>query len=125
MTVEVRLQYRKFDQRYMDIVAQGNEKLGRIIRGHEPGQPYRNDLPVTTLAFDRVTFPVAGVDMSVTNPDCEIPVWQRWNDYGIGLLLKGKGGTPAGRRSVLRTGKVGPVGWSPQSGARLRHGGAD
>ncbi len=90
VTVELKLQYRKFDQRFMDIVARGNEKLGRIIRGHEPGQPYRNDLPVTTLAVDRLTFPVSGVETSVTNPDRELPAWQRWNDYGIGLLLKGK-----------------------------------
>ncbi len=90
VTVELKLQYRKFDQRYMDIVARGNEKLGRIIRGHEPGKPYRNDLPITTLAVDRVTFPVAGVETGVSNPDREIPAWQRWNDYGIGLLLKGK-----------------------------------
>ncbi len=92
ITVEVKLQYRKFDQRYMNFVAQANEKLGRIIRGHQPGQPYVNDLPITTLAQDSVTFPVAGVDATVTNPPVEFPEWQRWNDYGIGLLLKGKVG---------------------------------
>ncbi|HUG70304.1 MAG TPA: multiheme c-type cytochrome [Pirellulaceae bacterium] len=90
VTVELKLQYRKFDQRYMDFVAQANEKLGQTIRGHEPGKPYHNDLPITTLAVDRVTFPIAGVAAEVTNPDRDIPVWQRWNDYGIGLLLKGK-----------------------------------
>ncbi|MDA0810421.1 MAG: multiheme c-type cytochrome [Planctomycetota bacterium] len=92
VTVDVRLLYRKFDQRYMDIVARGNEKLGRIIRGHNPGQPYQNELPVITLASDRVTFPVAGVEGEIENSVPEIPLWQRWNDYGIGLLLKGKDG---------------------------------
>ncbi len=29
-------------------------------------------------------------DQDVKNAPREIPVWQRWNDYGIGLLLKGK-----------------------------------
>ncbi|MEX0818212.1 MAG: multiheme c-type cytochrome, partial [Pirellulaceae bacterium] len=91
VTVDVKLQYRKFDQRYMDIVAKSNEKLGQIIRGHEPGQPYHNELPIMTLAVDTVTFPVAGVDVPVSNEPREIPPWQRWNDYGIGLLLKGKG----------------------------------
>lgn len=90
ITVDVRLQYRKFDQRFMDIVATNNEKLGLIIRGHQPGQPYRNELPVVTLASDRVTFPIEGVAASVKNPTPDFPVWQRWNDYGIGLLLKGK-----------------------------------
>jgi len=90
VTVEVKLQYRKFDQRYMDFVARKNESLGETIRGHEPGEPYVNELPVTTLAVDRVTFPVEGVAAEVSNPQREIPAWQRWNDYGIGLLLKGK-----------------------------------
>ncbi|MEO8496151.1 MAG: multiheme c-type cytochrome, partial [Planctomycetota bacterium] len=92
VTVELKLQYRKFDTRYMDIVAQKTEKLGQIIRGHEPGKPYQNELPITTLAVDRVTFPIEGVKAEVTNAPRDIPPWQRWNDYGIGLLLKGKGG---------------------------------
>ncbi|OYP39127.1 tetratricopeptide repeat protein [Rhodopirellula sp. MGV] len=90
VTVELKLQYRKFDQRYMDFVAKQNEKLGQIIRGHEAGQDYINELPITTLATDTVTFPVQGVASSVSNAERDIPVWQRWNDYGIGLLLKGK-----------------------------------
>ncbi|MCH5375861.1 MAG: tetratricopeptide repeat protein, partial [Planctomycetes bacterium] len=90
VTVEVKLQYRKFDSRYMDFVARSNEALGKTIRGHVPGRPYRNDLPITTLAADRLTFPVKGASGVVSNPLPEFPVWQRWNDYGIGLLLKGK-----------------------------------
>jgi tetratricopeptide (TPR) repeat protein len=90
VTVEVKLQYRKFDQRYMDFVARTNERVGNMIRGHEPGRPYQNDLPITTLAVDKVTFPVAGVDAGLSQPAPDFPLWQRWNDYGIGLLLKGK-----------------------------------
>ncbi len=89
--VELKLQYRKFDQRYMDFVAKQNEKLGQTIRGHEPGTDYVNQLPITTMASDSITFPVAGVEVAVENPARDIPMWQRWNDYGIGLLLKGKG----------------------------------
>lgn len=89
VTVEVKLQYRKFDQRFMDFVARTNERLGSTIRGHQPGKPYHNELPITTLAADKVTFPVAGVDSPITNPTPDFPLWQRWNDYGIGLLLKG------------------------------------
>ncbi len=90
ITVEVRLRYRKFDQRYMDFVARTNAELGNRIRGYEPGKPYVNELPVMTLAVDQVTFPVAGVNEAVENPLPQHPIWQRWNDYGIGLLLKGK-----------------------------------
>lgn len=88
--VEVKLQYRKFDQAYMDFVAKQNEKLGQIIRGHQPGADYVNQLPITTMATDTITFPIAGGESQVDNPARDIPAWQRWNDYGIGLLLKGK-----------------------------------
>lgn len=90
VTVEVKLQYRKFDQRYMDFVAKKNAQLGNKIRGYEPGKPYVNELPISTLAVDKVTFPVEGVEATVENPAVDFPLWQRWNDYGIGLLLKGK-----------------------------------
>jgi tetratricopeptide (TPR) repeat protein len=90
--VELKLQYRKFDQTYMDFVARRNEQLGQTIRGHQPGEPYTNDLPITTLASDSIVFPVAAADTEavIDNRDREIAAWERWNDYGIGLLLKGK-----------------------------------
>jgi len=80
LTVEVGLNYRKFDTTYLKYVY---------------GPDYVNDLPVLDLASDRVTFPVvaAGADPSeapaVDNPESPIPEWQRWNDYGIALLRKG------------------------------------
>ena len=90
VTVTVKLQYRKFDQTYMDFVAQSLRKLDRPIRGDRPGRPYHNELPITTLAADRITFPIAGQPAVVSNTTPEIPIWQRWNDYGIGLFLEGK-----------------------------------
>lgn len=74
VTVEARLQYRKFDTTYMQ---------------HVYGQDYVNELPIITLAEDRITFPVAGSAMTASNQPREIPEWERWNDYGIGLLRKG------------------------------------
>ena len=76
VTVEVALRYRKFDTTYMQ---------------HVFGDDYVNQLPVMTLASDKVTFPVAGTpgEVSIENPPVEFPEWQRWNDYGIGLLRKG------------------------------------
>ena len=90
VTVELKLQYRKFDSQYMRFVAQQGKVGGEPIRGFVEGTPYINELPVTTLAVDRVTFPVEGIPAQPTNPPRDIPTWQRWNDYGIGLLLKGK-----------------------------------
>jgi hypothetical protein len=74
ITVEARLQYRKFDTIYMQ---------------HVYGQEYVSDLPILTLAVDRVVFPVRGRAESVPAQESPIPEWQRWNDYGIGLLRKG------------------------------------
>lgn len=90
VTVEIKLQYRKFDQTYMEFVTRTAKPGDLPIRGHEAGQPYRNELPVTTLATDRVTFAIAGLGQEVTNDESKIPLWQRWNDYGIGLLLEGQ-----------------------------------
>ena len=74
VTVEARLQFRKFDTTYMQYVY---------------GEDYVNDLPIMTLAEDRVVLPVEGVDAPVANAESGIVEWQRWNDYGIGLLRKG------------------------------------
>lgn len=90
ITVEVKLQYRKFDKIYTDFFTKQAKPGDNPIRGHKPGEAYSNDLPITTLAADKITFPIAGYDSVVENPKCEIPVWQRWNDYGIGLFLKGR-----------------------------------
>ena len=99
VTVEVKLQYRKFDTEYMQFVADKGHVGGGKLRGDDGTRPYKNELPITTLAVDRVTFPVApaaadgavpSAAANVTNPERDIPAWQRWNDYGIGLLLKGK-----------------------------------
>ena len=90
ITVEVKLQYRKFDTEYMQFVAQNGKVGGAPIRGHKEGESYVNELPITTMAVDRVTFPIEGAAGEVTNDKRDIPPWQRWNDYGIGLLLKGR-----------------------------------
>jgi tetratricopeptide (TPR) repeat protein len=96
VTVEVKLQYRKFDTEYMQFVADKGHVGGAKLRGDDGSRPYLNQLPITTLARDRVTFPIATMSddtpaaFDVANPERDIPAWQRWNDYGIGLLLKGK-----------------------------------
>lgn len=79
--VEVKLQYRKFDTTYMEYVF---------------GKGHTNDLPITTIAADRVVLPVEGGAPAATNALSAVPEWQRWNDYGIGLLLKGDKGSEKG-----------------------------
>lgn len=90
-TVEVtaKLRYRKFDQEYIEYIRadRGAEDVPLPAGLGAAGTP--TDIPITTIAEDSLTFAVAGND-PVDNPPRDIPAWQRWNDYGIGLLLKGK-----------------------------------
>jgi tetratricopeptide (TPR) repeat protein len=75
LQIDVKLQYRKFDATY--------------VRYFEHDPAAKDSLPVVTLASDRITFPVRGVPLANENPSSGIDLWQRWNDYGIGLLRKG------------------------------------
>ena len=81
INVEVKLQYRKFDTTYMQYVM---------------GKTYTNELPITTIATDEITFPVAGVATDIPEQTSPVVPWQRWNDYGIGLFLKGSAGSEKG-----------------------------
>jgi len=91
LTIEVKLQYRKFDKQYMDFVTGTSKPGDNPINGFTRGEKYINNLPIITLAADTITLPVEGVAAATpANPPSAIPPWQRWNDYGIGLLLKGK-----------------------------------
>jgi hypothetical protein len=75
--IDARLLFRKFDTRYMAFVT---------------GDPaYRNDLPIVTLATDSIVLPVSGDAREAASPS-PISAWERWNDYGIGLLRKGERG---------------------------------
>src|SRR6185503_8492945 len=48
------------------------------------------------IAADTITFPIEGVTAIVSNEPSKVPPWQRWNDYGIGLLNKGDRGSEKG-----------------------------
>lgn len=81
VTLEAKLNYRKFDRKYMDYV---------FGKGETKGGP----LPVVVMAKDSLQLPVEG-GIAVNNSPSPIKdEWQRWNDYGIGLFLEGadKGG---------------------------------
>jgi tetratricopeptide (TPR) repeat protein len=76
VAVEVALKYRKFDSIFLRYI-EGDAFAG-------------NELPVTVIASDRVVF--ATDETTVDNSATDIPGWERWNDYGIGLLRKGGAG---------------------------------
>lgn len=75
--IEAALRYRKFDTRFY-----------RFVQGEAFTV---NDLPIATLAEDRLSLPLAG-GPPVAPQDREIAAWERWNDYGIGLLRQGPKG---------------------------------
>ncbi len=77
ITLEARLQYRKFDVTMMKLAM---------------GDSYRIDLPVTTIAAGAQVLP-APAAAAAASPQ---PAWERWNDYGIGLLLEGNAGSEKG-----------------------------
>jgi hypothetical protein len=91
--ITARLLYRKFDTEYLDYVRRDRDPTRDKLDLGKPGDP--NDLPIIEIASDRVVLQIG--DETTHDPaaqrtenDKSIPEWQRWNDYGIGLLLKGK-----------------------------------
>jgi tetratricopeptide (TPR) repeat protein len=85
VTIDAALRYRKFDTTYLR---------------HVQGEAFtHNDLPVITLGSDRVRVPTrrAGAETPAIETQHGPALWERWNDYGIGLLLSGEA-----RRSTLR-----------------------
>jgi len=82
VTIAARLNYRKFDASYL-----------RHIQGkHYTG----NDLPITTMASDQVTVPLAGSQDDGAGEQPTVAAHERWNDYGIGLLREGDSGSSKG-----------------------------
>ena len=85
ITLEAKVNYRKFDRTYLDFI---------YGKGHGP------KLPVVVMARDQVQLPVEGGSRPSNEPSPIQPVWQRWNDYGIGLLLEG--GNTGGQKGELK-----------------------
>ena len=88
IAIDVALKFRKFDQTYMQIVSNRQTQRDKPIPGRQADGAYHNNLPITTLATDSITFAVD--DSALPEQTSDVPTWERWNDYGIGLLLKGK-----------------------------------
>ena len=61
VTIEVKLQYRKFDAEFVRIIAEALAGSEMELPGYVSGQPYINTLPIVTMAEDRITLPVQGM----------------------------------------------------------------
>lgn len=96
ISVTVRLKYRKFTGVYMDFMDEAFLDGDHEFAGRESPGLGVNELPITIIAEDRVVFPVetkdgTRIDATTESSPPPEPLWQRWNDYGIGLLLTGNG----------------------------------
>jgi tetratricopeptide (TPR) repeat protein len=85
ITLEALVNYRKFDRTYLDHI---------FGKGRGPA------LPVVVMARDAVQLPVEGGPEAANDPSPIQETWQRWNDYGIGLLLEG--GDKGGQKGELK-----------------------
>lgn len=92
--VSVQLNFRKFDRGYIDFMNKAFRPGDRPFKNQGPPGEVGNELPITVMAEDRVVFDVRRSDGTVIRADRSERVlpelWQRWNDYGIGMLLAGK-----------------------------------
>jgi tetratricopeptide (TPR) repeat protein len=86
------------------------------------------DLPIVALAEDEVTLEVA--PRSAASPQPKVALqgddWQRWNDYGIGLLLQGDlKGAQAAFQKVTEIDPKNPDGWTNIGRAAVQEGDMD
>ncbi len=80
--IEARLNYRKFDTTYLR---------------HFQGADFTiNDLPITTMATDRIRLPVLKQADTLPVQTFTVAPAERWNDYGIGLLRESNLGAGRG-----------------------------
>jgi tetratricopeptide (TPR) repeat protein len=72
------------------------------------------DLPIVAVAEDEVTLPVVAHNAPAAEPKTMVrkEEWQRWNDYGIGLLLQGDlKGAAAAFQKITEADPNNPDGW--------------
>jgi tetratricopeptide (TPR) repeat protein len=86
------------------------------------------DVPVVAIAENEVTLNVVGHDTPAPQPKTELhgEDWQRWNDYGIGLLLQGDlKGAEAAFQKVTEIDPKNPDGWVNIGRAAVQEGDMD
>ena len=95
--ITARILYRKFDTEYLDVIRGDRDPQRDELDLGQVGDP--NDLPIIEIARDEITLEVSDESVLLDPKWAEakesddvrpIPTWQRWNDYGIGMLLRGK-----------------------------------
>jgi tetratricopeptide (TPR) repeat protein len=86
------------------------------------------DVPIVIIAENQVTLPVRSHDMPAAQPQTDLHPedWQRWNDYGIGLLLESDlKGAEAAFQKVTEIDPANPDGWVNIGRAAVQEGDMD
>jgi Flp pilus assembly protein TadD len=143
ITLHARLCYRKFSwwntqfafagvmdpTKPASQVAPGYDDTHYVFTGSLQGVSAKKekipDVPVIALAESEVTLNVVGRNVPVEPPKTELHAedWQRWNDYGIGLLLQGDlKGAEAAFQKVTAIDPKNPDGWVNVGRAAVQEG---
>jgi Flp pilus assembly protein TadD len=83
------------------------------------------DVPIVALAEDEVTLQVSDHNAPAPPPQVQLNAkeWQRWNDYGIGLLLQGDlKGAEAAFQKITEIDAHNPDGWVNMGRAAVQEG---
>jgi tetratricopeptide (TPR) repeat protein len=86
------------------------------------------NLPIVAVAEDEVSLQVAPHSAAAPQPKTHLEAddWQRWNDYGIGLLLQGDlKGAQAAFEEVTKIDPTNPDGWVNIGRAAVQEGDMD
>ena len=142
ITLHARLCYRKFAWWETQFSFAGEPGPGEVttdyddrkfaftdsLKGVSAKKEQIPDLPIVALAEDTVTLAVAPRGSPVPAPkvDLQAKDWQRWNDYGIGLLLQGDlKGAQAAFQEVTEIDPKNPDGWVNIGRAAVQEGDMD
>jgi tetratricopeptide (TPR) repeat protein len=139
VTLHARLCYRKFSWWDTQFSFAGEPQAGEVtqdyddrkfaftadLKGVSSKREQIPDLPIVALAEDEVSLRIAPHSASAPKPELALQAgdWQRWNDYGIGLLLQGdfKGARAAFER-ITQMDPNNPDGWVNVGRAALQEG---
>src|ERR1035437_5397917 len=95
------------------------------LRGISAKEERIPDLPIVAVAQNQVTLDVLAASAPTPQPKTELAKedWQRWNDYGIGLLLQGDlKAAQAAFENVTEVDPQNPDGWVNIGRAALQEG---
>ncbi|HKW89204.1 MAG TPA: tetratricopeptide repeat protein [Candidatus Acidoferrales bacterium] len=143
IAIEAKLNYRKFDWWFTQFsfagihdpsqhnpdVTPGYDDTKWTFTGDTSGDSGKRtgipNLPVVVMGQDKAELQVLPADAAPPRPhvDVEATDWQRWNDYGIGLLLQGDlQGADAAFEKVAQAAPNRADGWVNMGRVRLQEG---